>query len=217
MKNSIITLLLFLAFTCTAQESQWELRKEKDDIQIYVREAKNSPFKELRMKFSVNSSMSALVALLQDIEAIPAWVYKCDEAYVVEKINDEEEYYYNLVDFPWPMSDRDFVVKSKLYQDPDTKVLYSASKAIVDKIPEKEGVVRINDMELSWEFTPKSDGTIAIDYFLKSDPGGYLPPWLVNLAIDQGPIQTVKKFRKILDTPKYKNQKLTYISELGEQ
>jgi len=216
LKYIIISLLLLVSFSSTAQEAEWDLRKDKNGIKVYVREAKDSPFKELKMKFSIEASMSTVVALLQDIEAIPDWVYKCNESYVVEKINTKEEYYYNLMDFPWPMSDRDLILKSKLYQDPVTKVLRSESYAIANKIPVKEGVVRIKETNLWWEFTPKSNNLIEVDYYLKSNPGGYLPAWIVNLAIDQGPIQTVKRFLKILKDPKYKNVKLDYVSEFQE-
>ena len=218
MKNTIIGLFLLVSFsfTITAQEAEWELRKEKDGIQVYVREAIDSPFKELKMKFSIDATMSTVVALLQNVDAIPDWVYKCSESYVVEKISIQEEYYYNLMDFPWPMSDRDLILKSKLYQDPVTKVLRSESYAVADKMPVKEGVVRIEETNLWWEFTPKPNGQIDVDYYLKSNPGGYLPAWIVNLAIDQGPVQTVKRFLKTLEDPKYKDVKLDYISELKE-
>ena len=216
MKNWLLYISCLLTSTLFAQDATWELKRDKKDLKVYVREAEDSPFKELKMQFSVESSMAGVVALLQDVEAIPEWVYKCSEAYVVKKVNAEEEYYYNLVDFPWPMSDRDFVVRSILKQDPVTKVLHSESWIAPDILPEKEGIVRIKSMHLWWEFTPQKNGMIDIDYYLKSDPGGYLPAWIVNLALDQGPIQTVKRFRKALKDPKYKNAKVNYISELKE-
>lgn len=216
MKSWLIYIFCSLAVVSTAQEAKWELKKDKNDVKIYVREAKDSPFKELSMKFTVDASMSTIVALLQDVEAIPEWVYKCEEAYVVKEINNEEEYYYNLIDFPWPMSDRDFVLRSKLTQNPVTKIMRSESWAVEDMLATKDGVIRISSMHLWWEFTPQADGKVAIDYYLKSDPGGYLPAWLVNMAIDQGPMQTIKKFKKELNRPKYKNAKVAYISEREE-
>jgi len=216
MKNCLIYIFCLFAVVATAQEAKWELKKDKKDLKIYVREASDSPFKELSMKFTVDASMSAIVALLQDIEAIPDWVYKCEEAHVVKEVSDEEVYYYNLIDFPWPLSDRDFVLHSKLTQDPVTKIMRSESWVVEDMLPVKDGVVRITSTHLWWEFTPQPDGKIAIDYYLKSDPGGYLPAWIVNLAIDQGPIQTIKRFKKELDKPKYKNAKVAYISEMEE-
>jgi len=111
------------------------------------------------------------------------------------------------------MSDRDFVVRSRLTQNPATKIMRSESWVVEDMLPVKDGVI---PMHLWWEFTPQADGKVAIDYYLKSDPGGFLPAWLVNMAIEQGPMQTIKKFKKELNKPKYKNAKVAYISEREE-
>lgn len=213
MRNWLICILCGMVGIVSAQEGAWELKKDKNDVKVYVRETSDSPFKELKMSYTVEADMSAIIALLQDVEAIPDWVYKCTEAYVVKEISKEEEYYYNLVDFPWPLSDRDFVVKSKLTRDTINNTLRSESWVANDMIPEKEGVVRIKDLHLWWEFTPKENGIVHIDYYLKSDPGGYLPAWIVNMAADQGPMQTVKRFRKALKNPKYKNAKVAFLME----
>ncbi len=213
MKNWLLLLLCAIVGMANAQEAKWELKKDRNDVKVYVREATDSPFKELKMSFDVEASMHAIVALLQDVEAIPDWVYKCTEAYVVKEISQDEEYYYNLVDFPWPMSDRDFVVRSSMTKDTINNTLRSESWIANDMIPEKEGVVRIKHLHLWWIFTPKPEGGVHIDYYLKSDPGGYLPSWIVNMAIDQGPLQTVKRFRQTLKEPKYRNAKVAFLSE----
>ena len=128
MKNWLLLLLCAIVGMANAQEAKWELKKDRNDVKVYVREATDSPFKELKMSFDVEASMHAVVALLQDVEAIPDWVYKCTEAYVVKEISQDEEYYYNLVDFPWPMSDRDFVVRSTMTKDTinNTCLLYTS-------------------------------------------------------------------------------------------
>jgi len=208
--------LLFSITVFTQAAGEWELKKNKKDIKVYVRDSPDSPIKQLKMKFTVEASMSAIVLLLQDVAAIPDWVYKCPEAYHLKKISPSEEIYYNRMDFPWPLDDRDLIVKNKMVQDPVTKVVRSESFNSPTYIPEKEGLVRIPKLHLWWEFTPKNNGLVDVEYFLSSDPGGLIPAWMINLAIDQGPTQTVKAFRKILKTPKYQNARLDFISELGE-
>lgn len=214
------TLLFFCLFFSTSTFAQkagkWHLKKNKKDLKVYVRESPDSPFKELKMIFTVEATMSAIVELLQDVDAIPDWVYKCPEAYTITRINDNEEIYYNLIDFPWPLDDRDVVVKNTLVQDPVSKVIRSESFVSSGHVAEKPGIVRIEKLHLWWEFTPKADGKVEVEYYLKSDPGGYLPAWIVNMAIDQGPSQTVKSFRKILKEPKYKFARVDFISELDE-
>ena len=218
MKYLIITIwsLLFSCLVFAQEAGPWELKKNKKGLKVYVRDSPDSPIKQLKMKFTVEASMSAIVQLLQDVPAIPDWVYKCPEAYTLKKINDHEEVYYNLVDFPWPLDDRDLIVKNTLTQDPITKVVRSESFNEPTYIPQKENIIRIPKLHLWWEFTPKANGIVDVEYFLSSDPGGLIPAWIINLAIDQGPTQTIKAFRKILQEPKYRDAELAFISELGE-
>lgn len=208
--------LLFLMTTSAQKAGPWELKKNKKEIKVYVRNNPASPIKELKMEFTVKASMSAIVRLLQDVAAIPDWVYKCPEAYHLEKVSHSEEVYYNRMDFPWPLDDRDLIVRNKLVQDPITKVVRSESFNEPTFIAEKEGLVRIPKLHLWWEFTPKENGVVAVEYFLSSDPGGLIPAWMINLAIDQGPTQTIKAFRKILQEPKYRDAQLDFISEIGQ-
>ncbi|MEM1121376.1 MAG: hypothetical protein AAGJ18_13070 [Bacteroidota bacterium] len=120
------------------------------------------------------------------------------------------------MDFPWPLDDRDLIVRSTMNQDPITKVVRSESFNEPDYIPVKKGLVRIPSLHLWWEFTPKESGVVEVEYFLSSDPGGLIPAWMINLALDQGPTQTIKAFREILKKPKYRDAQLDFISELGE-
>lgn len=208
--------LLFSTVALAQQAGPWTLKKEKKDLKVYVRNNPASPIKELKMKFTLKASMSAIVLLLQDVAAIPDWVYKCPEAYHLEKTSTFEEVYYNKIDFPWPLDDRDLIVRNRMVQDPVTKMIRSESFNEPAFIPKKDGLVRIPKLHLWWEFTPKENGMVAVEYFLSSDPGGMIPAWMINLAIDQGPTQTIKALKKILKEPKYRDAKLDFISELGE-
>ncbi|MEM6317565.1 MAG: START domain-containing protein [Bacteroidota bacterium] len=218
MKNWLFTILItsFPLFIFGQTIGEWKLKKEKNDLKVYVRDNSATPIKELKMVFKVDASMSAIVELLQDVAAIPDWVYRCPKAYSIKKISDSEEVYYNLVDFPWPLDDRDLVVRNVLTQDPVTKVVKSESFAEASYIAEKEGIIRIQKTHLWWTFTPNDEGWIDVEYFLSSDPGGFIPAWIINLAIDQGPTHTIKEFKKILKLPKYRDAQLDFISEVKE-
>lgn len=208
--------LLCSVGTFAQKAGPWELKKDKKDLKVYVRDSPDSPIKQLKMEFSVEASMSAIVLLLQDVAAIPDWVYRCPEAYHLKKINDSEEIYYNRVDFPWPLDDRDLIVKNVLVQDAVTKIVRSESFNQPTYIPEKEGIVRMPKLHLWWEFTPRGNGIVDVEYFLSSDPGGVIPAWMINMALDQGPAQTIKSFRKTLKEAKYRDAQLDFILELGE-
>ena len=214
--NTWYGLLLFLfvlPFYTPQQDEGWVFKKNNDGIKIYTRESTDSNIKELKFTTTINSSMSNAIALLIDVETYTKWVYKCSQSITLEEISNLESYCYYSVDFPWPMSDRDMVVYSRVHQDPETKVVVSSSAGKPDFIPEKKGLVRIYDHFNQWIFKPVSPNKIEITYFLKSDPAGNIPAWAINLAIDQGPVKSMKRFINLLDDPKYQNKRVPGIED----
>ncbi len=200
-----------------AQENGWELKKEEDGIKVFFKESDQSKIKELRITFSVKSSLNTMIAVLKDIEAFPEWIFKCEEARMVEKISEKELYYYSTMNFPWPLTDRDAISYSTFRQDPVTKTIYTENIAAPAKEPERKDMVRIETMEIRWKIVPKKDGTVLVDYFLLSDPGGSIPAWLINFAIDRGPVQSMKAFREMLNLEKYQTIAQKYVEELNVQ
>ncbi|MEO1628746.1 MAG: START domain-containing protein, partial [Bacteroidota bacterium] len=190
-----------------------EFKKERDGIKVFTRDVANSNIKELRITLEVNATMSSIVALLADINKYQDWVYKCSLSKNLEKIDENRTYDYYIADFPWPISDRDLVAYSYITQDPITKVLESITEARPDYIPQTEGNVRVLKHLNRWRFTPIGPNLIAVEYTLQSDPAGSIPSWIVNMAIDQGPVQSMLRFRKMLRNHPYKDAKLAGILE----
>jgi hypothetical protein len=135
------------------------------------------------------------------------------ESRLLKRVSSTEMYYYSRIDFPWPLSDRDIIMHSKMVQDPVTKKVVSTSVAMPDYIPTVKDVVRIRTANTVWTVFPGVGGWLYSEYYIYSDPGGSLPAWLINMAIDVGPRETVKNIRNILRDPKYQNAKLPYIKE----
>ena len=201
----ILFFLSLIPFYTPQQGTPWVFKKSSDGIKIYTREAADSNIKELKFTVSINSTMNNAIAMLIDVENYAHWVYKCKESVTLEEINIFQSYCYYNIDFPWPMSDRDMIVYSEVSQDPNTKTVTSNSYGNPKYILEKEGLVRIHDHFNQWVFKPISADQIEITYLLKSDPAGSIPDWMVNMAIDQGPLKSMKGFMKALKNPQYKN------------
>jgi hypothetical protein len=121
--------------------------------------------------------------------------------------------YYAKIDFPWPLSDREMVMQTKLIQDPETRVVVSTSTAVSGHVSATKGIVRVTKCNAKWIIKPKVGNTVDVEYYLYSDPGGSLPDWLINLALDMGPRETVKKMRELLKLQRYHNVKLAHIKE----
>ena len=62
----------------------------------------------------------------------------------------------------------------------------------------KKGVVRILNSVGKWTLTPLGNNQVAVNYFLSVDPGGTLPPWIINAFSVKGPFETFRQLKKYL-------------------
>jgi len=194
-------MLLFLAPSSTfAQEESWDLRYDKDDIQIHHRKSEYSSINELKLVTTVHTSMPVLLQFLSDVDHFPIWVYRCVEAREVERISRAEGVYYSRMDFPWPLKDRDFYARSKARIEQGGKVVIIEVEGEPDYEPERYQVVRIPLLKVTWTLTELAPQKIRIEYYLHTDPGGNLPGWLVNMALEKGPSETMQNIRGSLLT-----------------
>lgn len=215
LTSKLLMLSLISLYSATALFAQdgdgWVFKSEKDGVKVYYK--KTSDIHEIKMVTSMKASLSGIVQLLNEVENYPKWGYKLSEAKFLKRVNDKEFYYYSKLDFPWPLSDRDIIVLTKLEQDSVTRRITSTSYAKPDYLPENEDVVRIRTTTTKWTIVPGTSGWLYIEYYIYSDPGGNIPEWLVNMAIDVGPLETLGSMRKMLQQPKYQTAKLAYIKD----
>lgn len=212
---SFMLLFTFISLHADAQ-SDWEFRKEKDSIRVYTRDAEDTNVKELKIITWVRSSLAGALKVVNDIPNFPSWVYKCEEGRMLEEGDSGDFYYYNRSDFPWPFADRDFVMRCTTYQDTSTLVLYTRSSAAPDRLPENNKTIRVAMTQSNWTFQPLPGGYIEVEYYLKSDPGGKIPAWLINMALDVGPLYSLKKYRTMVEREEFRDMRSDWIRELGE-
>jgi hypothetical protein len=92
---------------------------------------------------------------------------------------------------PFPASDRDLVVHTTQWYD-DAGVFYSVSKAAPNKLDVERNMVRVNNFESQWKIQEIAPEKIKIEYVLSTDPGGFIPNWMINMGISIGPKKTMK-------------------------
>ncbi|MDN5213593.1 START domain-containing protein [Fulvivirgaceae bacterium BMA12] len=209
----IITFLWFDTYPGKDNASTWELKKDKNGIQIYARNAPGWEYQELKVTMQLESSLSGLVAALKDVPSYPEWVYTCTDAYFY-KNSPHEEYYYTKFKAPWPVKSRDLIVHSVIEQDSITKTVIFKGKGLPQYRPMSDGIVRIPAFDGKYLLVPKGADMVDVTYIVKLDPGGWLPPWLVNLVSTSGPYNSFVKLRDFVKRDKYQKASLAYIDEL---
>lgn len=197
----------------TGDKGDWKLRKQENGIQVYTRDVDGASLDQLRVISYMNASLSSIVAVIMDANRFSEWIYSCAESKILKQIDTMDQYQYEVIDIPAPFSDRDAVIHFTLWQDKKTKVVYTHSVATPDFIPKKDGLVRLPVFDGVYQLIPLTDGKVEIIYTLQTDPGGYIPDWLVNWTIVTGPYQSTLKMQAQVKKPEYAEKKLSFIEE----
>lgn len=192
--NLFAVFLLLGASHSTSTELDWNLITEDASTKVYTRKSNHTSIKEIRIVTQFNADIETLKTVLGDVDGYPSWVFKCMGSEKIAAKNDNEFHYYLMTDMPYPVSNRDLVVHTKNWNHNNS--YYSKSVAMPDFVSKKAGMVRVPKFSSFWEVTPTSNQTIQIEYESSTDPGGYLPSWVINLGITKGPINTMKSLKK---------------------
>ncbi len=204
-----LTLILFAGAispkkTEVTVDLDWVLRHEKGVLKVYTRQNPDSGIQEVRITTRMNTPLAGFLSALSDVSAYQSWVYKCSEARLLETVNEQEFYYYSKTDLPFPVSDRDLVVHSRQWQD-ENGVIHSISNARPDYLPAQKSVVRIRSFRSYWKIQSSGADQVAIDYEIKTNPGGNIPAWIINLGITSGPVKTMEKLAEIIRHERYRD------------
>ncbi len=192
--NLISVFLLLGNINSNPNNTDWNLITEDATTKVYTRKSQNSNIKEIRIVTQFKSDVETLKEVLGDVKDYPSWVFKCMGSEKIAAVNDNEFHYYLMTDMPYPVSNRDLVVHTKNWSQNNS--YFSKSVAKPDFVSKKEGMVRVPRFSSFWEVTPIANQTIQIEYEASTDPGGYLPTWVVNLGITKGPINTMQSLKQ---------------------
>jgi hypothetical protein len=217
MINRLIRLSLAitaLVFTSWAAASDWEeVAYDKDeDIRVFTRFVEGSDMKAFKGITTIKSTVTAPVALLQDVKRAHEWVFNCKAMDLIEELAPNNATYYTVTSMPWPVKNRDNISESLVTQDADTGVVTVTIQARNDIFPSNDDHVRVRELDATWTLEPKADGLLKVTYEAHADPGGGLPSWLVNSFVVEAPLNTLRDFRDLVVDEKYQAASREYIT-----
>ncbi len=160
---------------------------------------------------TLQASTSQLLAAIMDVQSCGEWVYSSKTNTLLKQISPLELIYYSEVSVPWPVENRDYVVRVKAEQDPQTKIVTVNSPCIPGYVKEKPGKVRIKQSIAQWTIIPNGKNQVKVEYILEVDPLGNIPAWLVNLFAAKGPYETFKALKVHVQKDVYKRAHYTSI------
>ena len=210
----IVAVVLLTGVAWSDAAPEFSLEKDKNGVKVYTRKIEGSALKEFKGITSIKTSLTSLVALMDDTAAYTQWLYNVTEAKLIQKINYNERVTYTVIHAPWPVSDRDTVTYSKIVQDPKSKIITIHLKGQPDKMPPQGGKVRVPALKGFWQFIPNKNGYVTVIYQVHSEPGGSIPDAIANSTTTDIPYNTLLNMHKQVKAEKYQNAKIPEVKEL---
>lgn len=216
MKQLIIGAItwFFLSILCISNcysQTDWNLKKDKEGIKVYTGKLADSKFNAIKVTCKLNGNLSSLASILLQPELQPEWVIATKTSKLVKRLANNHLYYYNIASLPWPIENRDMVIELLIKQDSLTKKMTIYASAIDKVMPAIDGLQRIPFSQAIWEVTPIASNMIQVDYVLKINPGGGIPPWVVNMFIAKAPYESFHNFSKIIQEKRFQGQQFDFI------
>jgi len=206
MKFLSKSLILFLAFcTLTSFKKQnndeWVYEQEKKGIKVFTKKGKWGHLRDSKATMQVSSTPEQMLATLTDFSGYQTWFPRCSKSRVVARLNENEFIVHLHFNAPWPVKDRDCVIRVKVTKDKTTGAITILQTSEPKYLKEEDDAVRIQQIQSVWKLTPKNGGTEVVNEY-SSNPGGNIPDWMTNTQSVENPMVTFENLKVKATTKK---------------
>lgn len=185
--------------------SSWERVRNDAGIEVYRRTVAGSPLHEFQGTGVIEAPIPSVLAVLDDAERRTEWMKEAVAQTLISRNGDREQTFYSRTGAPWPVSDRDTVVKAVTTVDVRSKMVKVEMSSIEHPAwPPQKGVVRMPHLCGHWYLWPSNGGKwTRVEYQVHADPGGSLPSGIINMVSKKIPHSAISEMQKQVVRRKY--------------
>ncbi len=191
-------LVVAAALAATASPAaDWTLGRQEDGITVHTRPVEGSGIDEFRGVIEIDAPAETLVTLLRDSDRFKEWFPNTPESKLLDR-NGNVSHQYSVMDAPWPVSDRDNVLRSVLSRNVESGLVEIRLTANPDHYPEQAGRVRVRRAQGLWRFEPLDESRTRVTFQMHLEPGGGVPQWLINARVVATPFEALTNLRTMV-------------------
>jgi len=175
MKHLLVK-ILFISFLSSSipphSYNDWEILQ---DNKIWVGYTQTD-FTWCKSSSIFNYSIDEILEIVEDIEN-----YYVIFDSIVSSSKNKDDVIHIMVDYPIPLSDRDYVVKFyKLLEDNTTIYRFHSDSSF--NIPINDNYIRLNNAAGEWRLVNLKNGQTKVSYTWNGELKGMLPLWIYKRA-----------------------------------
>jgi len=198
-----LALVSIVVMSSTADaKGKWEKVGKNDGVAVSKMEVKGSDLMAFRGVIVSDVHIGKVMAAFVDESQRSKWVdrYHTHETF---KKTDRLQVYRIHFKLPIPISDRDYVLNSELFPNPEKKTVTVKIKSVKHpKAPENDCCVRAEAKRTFYKFEALEGGKTRLTVEVQTDPKGMLPDWLINSIQEDWPSKTLNALIKQAKTQK---------------
>lgn len=200
---SAIGLISIVSQTVTAAETA-KLSIDKNQIKVWTIQSSENSVLSYKAETILDTSIERAVAIVLDVEQAKSWIPNVASAQLLSQDLSKGEFkLYMVLDFPFPLKDRDLIVQGKISKDANG-IISIKNKAIQQGKAKNPDYIRLQRYQGDWSFQKLAANKVKVMTSGYADPEGAIPQSVTNLFVQQQPYQMLQKMKIELVKPNKK-------------
>lgn len=180
-----------------SDETGWIRARREAGIDVYTRSVPGSDVKAFKGEGLVAAPIERIRALLRDADRLHEWFPNTPASKLI-RVEGDTRLQHSVMATPWPVTNRDNVLRSVTTQDPATGRVDIQLSAAPDAYPIQKDLHRVTKANGSWRLEPRGPNETWVQFAMHLEPGGGIPDWLVNARVEATPFEALTNLRAIL-------------------
>lgn len=197
----LLSLFLLSTYWADAQPTDWELKIDRDDIQIlsrWLEATGDQKVREIKATLIVSAAPQELIGILKDADKASNWMVGAKTSAMLTVHNSRSWYAYTEFNLPWPLQNQDLVALYELeqYQGRTTKIKIQAHP---NYRPEYPKIERMQHFEACWTFEALKNGKTKVTYCAFTYRKPSAPRWISDPVVQKSLWKTMSGFRELAE------------------
>lgn len=186
-------LLLLSASVSLADDGSggWTVIDRTRGITVSKRVQPGCSLPAFRGQGHIRGNVLQLLAVMLDLDRVESWAFGVTGSRMIKRLDARTHMLYLSSDLPWPVRDRDMVVRSKVEVVKPGESFRITLQCEPSARAEESGTIRVKRCHSTFDLRRVDAQTTEVDYVMTLDPGGHLPAWSAELVTKSTPLKTL--------------------------
>lgn len=169
----------------------WTFESRERGITVSKRERSGEELSAFRGDGVVHAHVLQVLAVILDVREVERWAYGVSSARSVRHIDDRTELIYLYSNTPWPVRDRDMVVRRQVRVIKPGEEFAISLRCEPNGAKQRPDVIRVRECESSFHVRKLDGDNTAVTYEMSLDPEGRVPQWASAWVARTAPVKTL--------------------------